>query len=193
MTARNRRLELLKPGATLNAIDFIEVRETEPTRVYVHFLNAVSVVDPALVATIFGGDITPDIPVSPIQPGDWSQDAEGRPVLRLTVTGRGDHSAYILRLAGSVALDPYFSETRFSFFAFCPSIADCRGPPEMCPADDNPIPAIDYLAKDYDSFRLALSDFSLQRYPEWRERAEADFGMGMPRAVSALGGQLSYI
>lgn len=193
MAARNRTLELLKNGATLNGIDYVEVREAEPTRLYVHFLNTVAVADPQLVATITGGDITPDVAVEPIQAADWSTDSEGRPILTLRVPGRGDHSTYTLRLDGGTALDPYFRPVRFSFFAFCPSITDCRGPDEMCPAPDDPIPAIDYLAKDYESFRRALSDFSTQRYPEWRERAEADFGMVMLEALSAVGDELSYI
>jgi hypothetical protein len=193
MTARNRILELLKPGAILNGIDYVEVREAEPTRLYVHFLNGVAVAAPLLSAAITGGDIAPDVAVAPIAPGDWSADVEGRPILRLTVPGRGDHSTYTLSLTGASALDPYFQAVPFSFFAFCPSMVDCRGPAQDCPAPDDPLPAIDYLAKDYDSFRLALSDFSSQRYPEWRERAEADFGMVMLEALSVLGDELSYI
>jgi hypothetical protein len=42
------------------------------------------------------------------------------------------------------------------------------------PADGD-LPPIDYLAKDFDSFRRALSDFSVLRYPAWQERSEADF------------------
>jgi hypothetical protein len=193
MNARNRLLELLRSGATLNGIDYVEVREAEPTRLYVHFVNTVVIANPLLVATITGGDLMPDVAVAPIQAADWSQDSEGRPILRLTVQGRGDHSAYLLRFTGGAALDPYFSEMRFSFFAFCPSAVDCLGPAELCPADDDPVPVIDYLAKDYQSFRQALSDFSSQRYPEWRERAETDFGMVMLEALSALGDELSYI
>jgi hypothetical protein len=133
------------------------------------------------------------VPVAPIIAADWSDDGDGRPVLRLTVPGRGDHSSYTLALTGGVALDPYFRSIRFSFFAFCPSPVDCLAPAEDCPEPDDPLPAIDYLAKDFESFRLALSDFSSQRYPEWRERAEADFGMVMLEALSAIGDELSYI
>src|SRR5207249_4867388 len=53
-------------------------------------------------------------------------------------------------------------------------------------------PPIDYLAKDYDSFRKALSDFSALRYPEWVERGEADFGVVLMEALCALADDLSY-
>jgi Baseplate J-like protein len=193
MVTRNRILELLKPGATLNGLDFVEVREAEPTHLYVHFLNTVAVASPQFTASITGGDITPTVPVDSINPADWSVDSEGRPVLLLRVPGRGDHSTYTLTVDKAPAVDPYFQSIEFSFFVFCPSLVDCRKPDDNCPEGDDPLPAIDYLAKDYNSFRQALSDFSLQRYPEWRERAEADFGMVVLEALSGIGDELSYI
>ena len=57
------------------------------------------------------------------------------------------------------------------------------------PADARPSPAaappIDYLAKDFPSFRRALADFSALRYPDWRERAEADLGVMLLEAALA--------
>jgi hypothetical protein len=193
MATRNRVLELLKVGATLNGIDYVEVRENEPTRVYVHFLNTILVDEPNLAITIKGGDITPEVPVAPLQTADWSTDSEGRPLLRLHVLGRGDFSTYTLRIDGGTRLDPYFRAVDFSFFVFCPSVVDCRPPTPFCPEPDEALPSIDYLAKDYDSFRAALSDFSTLRYPEWRERSEADFGVVVMEALSAIGDELSYI
>ena len=118
MAPRNRILELLKPAATLNGIDYVEVRESESARLYVHFLNRVAVIEAGLVATITGGDITPEVPVSALQAADWSADTDGRPVLRLTVPGRGDFSTYTLTLKPGNNLDPYFRTARFSFFVF---------------------------------------------------------------------------
>lgn len=189
----NRILELLKPGATLNGIDYIEVRASEPTRLYVHFLNSVKVEQPGLHVSITGGDLTPTVEPEPPQAADWSQDIDGRQVLRLVVPGRGDFSTYTLRIDGASALDPFLSAARFSFFMFCPSVNDCRQPPPDCPPPEGALPPIDYLAKDYDSFRAALSDFSTLRYPEWRERSEADFGVVMMEALCAIGDELSYL
>lgn len=188
---RNRVLELVG-SATLNGIDYVEAREAEPQRLYVHFFNAVAINAPDLGATITSGDRTPEVAVEPIQAGDILSDSEGRLLLRLRVPGRGDFSTYTLTLTGGVALDPYFRAARFSFFAFCPSQVDCRNPDDFCPTDGT-LPPIDYLAKDFDSFRQALSDFSAQRFPEWRERAEADLGMVLLESLSAIGDDLSYI
>jgi hypothetical protein len=61
-----------------------------------------------------------------------------------------------------------------------------------CPPDRAETPPIDYLAKDFLSFRQALADFSALRYPEWRERSEADLGMMFLEALSGLADDLSY-
>jgi len=188
---KNRVLELVH-STTLNGIDYVEVREAEPTRLYVHFFNAVPIDQPGLRATITGGDRTPEVVVEPIQAADLLTDSEGRLVLRLRVPGRGDFSMYRLALEGGRNLDPYFRSIAFSFYAFCPSKVDCRKPEDFC-AVEGTLPPIDYLAKDFDSFRQALSDFSAQRFPEWRERAEADLGMVMMEALSAIGDDLSYL
>ena len=51
---------------------------------------------------------------------------------------------------------------------------------------------IDYLAKDFASFRQALSEFSVQRYPAWVERSEADLGVMLMEALAAMADELSY-
>ena len=56
-----------------------------------------------------------------------------------------------------------------------------------------PVPPIDYLAKDFLSFRQVLTEFSALRYPNWIERSEADFGMMMAEVLSAVGDELSYL
>ena len=45
-------------------------------------------------------------------------------------------------------------------------------------------PPIDYLAKDFEGFRRALFEFSALRYPAWRERSEADFGVMFAEALA---------
>ena len=53
-------------------------------------------------------------------------------------------------------------------------------------------PPVDYLAKDFDSFRHALADFSSVRYPAWQERSESDFGVMFMEALAAVADDLSY-
>ena len=52
---------------------------------------------------------------------------------------------------------------------------------------------INYLAKDFASFTQALSDFSTLRYPFWVERSEADVGVMVMEALSAVADELSYL
>lgn len=193
MTGRDRLQALLDPAnTTLNGIDFVEIAAPGQTVLRVHFLNAVALAGTVDAVRIVGGASIPTVPVHPIHDAtDWSADAEGRPVLKLTVPAPGDFSTYEL-LMRSAALDSRFAGVRFSFKAGCPSLLDCAAGERACPPLEGDLPPIDYLAKDFLSFRRALSDFSVQRYPEWAERSEGDFGVMVMEALSALADDLSY-
>src|SRR5262249_3756939 len=65
-------------------------------------------------------------------------------------------------------------------------------PGPQCPPLPENTPPIDYLAKDFQSFKKALSDFSALRYPAWQERSEADFGVMFMEALASLADDLSY-
>jgi hypothetical protein len=186
MAPRDRTAALLA-STSLNGIDYVEVASQEERTLRVHFLNAVK--PTVTAATIIGGETIPSVPVDV---GGWSVDAEGRPILTLQAQLAGDFSRYTLTLTGS-ALDPAFDRTDFSFKATCPADGDCLEPPASCPPDDGPLPAIDYLAKDFLSFRQALFELSAVRYPAWKERSEADVGMVVLEALAALADDLSYM
>jgi hypothetical protein len=111
--------------------------------------------------------------------------------LTLRVAAPGDFSTYTLTLSASW-LDLFFSSARFSFKALCPSDIDCETPAPVCPPPGGPLPPIDYLAKDFLSFRQALLDFSATQYPGWQERSEADLGMVLLEAMAAVADDLSY-
>ena len=190
MASRDRRALLLDSNA-YNGIDFVEVANTAQTALVVHFLNEVNV-EGTLTGSpvISGGETIPTVAVLPIAPSDWGWDV-GHAVLTLRVAAPGDFSNYTLSLA-SPALDQFFGQVVFSFKAGCPSDLDCETLPAPCPPATGAIPPIDYLAKDFLSFRQALLDFSTTDYPNWQERSEADFGMMFLEAVSAVGDELSY-
>ncbi|MEA3051425.1 MAG: hypothetical protein QOG72_328 [Sphingomonadales bacterium] len=197
MVAARDRLGALIASTTLNGIDFVVVDAVDRRKLFVHFVNATIVKGAAISATITGGDSLPTIPVAPIAPGDWALDPEGRPLLTLHAALEGDFSTYWLTLAIPAAdpqlLDIAFASSPFSFKANCPSDFDCAPPAPDCPPDDTVVPPIDYLAKDYSSFRRALLDFSALRYPGWVERSEADFGIMFAEVLSAMGDDLSYL
>lgn len=192
MTAAQDRFIALQGSTQWNGVDFVELDPVDPTILRVHFLNPVTVDAPGLAASVTGGDRIPTVPLAPInRPADWSVDTEGRPLLTLHVLGEGDFSNYRLEVV-SPFLDRMFTSATFSFKAFCPSDFDCLPPDPYCPPDDTDLPPIDYLAKDFSSFRRALLEFGGLRYPAWRERSEADFGVMFAEALSALADELSY-
>jgi len=51
---------------------------------------------------------------------------------------------------------------------------------------------IDYLARDYNSFRKALIDLIPAKLPEWTDRSEADFGIVLLELFAYMGDILSY-
>jgi len=220
--ARNRLIAVIESKA-VNGIDFVEFAQLPGPPVtnllYVHFLNSVTVVPQPppvieVVATITGGDRIQGITVNAINnTTDWSNDSQGNPLLTLTISEAGDFSNYTLTLTtnaniaagpgvpttppGSLVplttLDPMYSSAVFSFNANCPSEFDCAPQSSCCGPEEQPLPAIDYTAKDFQSFKLALTDFSSQRYPSWQERSEADFGIMFMEALCALADEMSYL
>jgi hypothetical protein len=200
MASKDRRTAVLE-SSTINGIDFVEVANAAQTSLRVHFLNALPLAytldNPPV--TITGGESIPTVPVNPIDDStDWGQDGSHL-VLNLTVAAPGDFSNYTLTIiqkeslaSGSYLLDPFFASAVFSFKALCPSDLDCQATAVVCPTPASDAPPIDYLSKDFLSFRQALLDFSALRYPEWQERSEADFGVMFLEALSALADDLSY-
>jgi uncharacterized phage protein gp47/JayE len=192
------RLQFLLAGQTTptwNGIDYVEVAGDQ-LHLRVHFLTTAPVAGTLAASrpvTICGGETIGSVAVLPIDESSaWSADAEGRPVLSLEVAAPGDFSTYMLTI-DSTALDPYFDEVPFSFKANCPSDLDCAPGPPGCPPGDAEAISIDYQAKDFSSFTRALSDFSRLRYPSWVERSEADVGVMVMEALSAVADELSYL
>ena len=200
----DRRQHLLSAGASWNGIDYVEVATADELTLRVHFLNQVPVQGTLITeagsppastppVTISGGEVITNIAVKPIDEASaWSVDQEDRPVLTVTVQAPGDFSAYQLSVASTV-LDPYFAAVAFSFKANCPSTLDCAAPALSCPPPELLNVGVDYLAKDFESFVQALSEFSTQRYPAWLERSEADVGMVIMEVLAAVADELSYL
>ncbi|MCC7174004.1 MAG: putative baseplate assembly protein [Bryobacterales bacterium] len=118
--------------------------------------------------------------------------------LRLRVNHPGDFTDYTLRItpplpAGPAdpVLDPAYASIVFNFQAACPSQFDCR-PDTTCLTAPAEPPPIDYLAKDYASFRQALLDRITSIHPDWTERNPADLGIALVELLAYAGDQLSY-
>jgi hypothetical protein len=119
-------------------------------------------------------------------------------VLTIAVDEPGDFSTYQLQLVTSAVnsappagFDPQLASVDFSFKAACPSDFDCRQI-DVCPPPTLPSAQIDYLAKDYGSFRQLVLDRLALIMPEWQETHSADMGIALVELLAYAGDQLSY-
>lgn len=180
-----RRAELLKPGgSSLNGIDYLEV---QPNYVV---LRVVFLKTPAPAVTKAQVRVEGGVRIRGIQVLGAVPTAAGSNAVDVTVNTWGDHSTYTL-VIDHPGLDPYYARVDFRFTVDCPGRFDCR-PRAECVPDDEPEPLIDYLAKDYASFRQAMLDLLAARLPDWRERHEADLGVALVELLAYAGDQLSY-
>jgi hypothetical protein len=116
--------------------------------------------------------------------------------LEIVVDRPGDFSSYALSLANPdgtqlEGFDPRYSSVCFSFKAACATGLDCKDEP-LCPPDERDTPAIDYLAKDYASFRQLILDRLAVTVPAWQEPHAPDIGMMLVELLAYVGDQLSY-
>lgn len=118
------------------------------------------------------------------------------PVLRLTVKPIGDYSTYKLHVDASVyggiepvLVDPMFSEVNFKFRPGC-FTTNCAPAWEAAPAPTAE-PVIDYLAKDYESFRHTMIAAMMERVPGWEPTSEADLDQVLLELFSAAADELS--
>jgi hypothetical protein len=130
------------------------------------------------------------------------EDPELDDYLRVRVDRLGDFSTYTLRLVktdefgrpGHEPLDdfdPRYSQLDFSFKVGCPSDLDCK-PQTACPPATRAEPEINYLAKDYASFRQLILDRLALVMPKWTERHVPDLGMTLVELLAYVGDYLSY-
>ncbi len=116
--------------------------------------------------------------------------------LVLTVEPIGDYSTYTLSLntnefppASPVGIDPVFNEIDFKFRPGCFNINCAPDWKSARPPQAEPV--IDYLAKDYDSFRHTMISAMMQRVPNWQTSSEADLDQVLLSLFSAAADELS--
>jgi hypothetical protein len=125
---------------------------------------------------IDGGRVIRNIEVLRAVQDKHGDHSEGK--LKVTLGNAGDFTTYTLRLAqlddtGNPSteplpgFDPRYSRVEFNFKSNCPSDADC-GARHACTelAAASPV-EIDYLAKDYTSFRRVVFDRLAVTMPTW--------------------------
>lgn len=192
------RRDAVRASDAVNGIDHLEVGPDQRTLAvgFLHPLpgspDAVPAAAPGLTADhvrIEGG-----VRVRGIRAVEVSAAGE---VLTVTVSAAGDFSTYVLRLVDPDTgdppdgFDPRLAEVAFSFKVDCPADFDCRTE-RVCTPGPVPEPEIDYLAKDYQSFRRLMLDRLAVLLPDWRDRSPADLQVALVELLAYVGDHLSY-
>ncbi|MGD9614578.1 MAG: baseplate J/gp47 family protein [Alphaproteobacteria bacterium] len=169
-------------------------------RLELHFINELHVAD--ILAEIAGGTDPRD--VFAVRGGHRIRAGAGAGEVRcvhaeagpepeavvLVLEPVGDYSTYALELVFDPArIDPFFARLDFKFRPGC-FTNECD-PPWKGGRPRPAVPVIDYLAKDYDSFRHVLIAAMMERVPGWQVTSEADFDQVLIDLFSAAADELS--
>lgn len=194
-------------ASNLNGIDFLEVLDNDDatndderqTVLFVHLIKPFR--DESIPEELVPADLQPENIL--IEGGERIQTInitnvmtfDDSRVIQVRVDQWGDFSTYTLKISENNAppnwLDPVLSGINFSFKVNCPSDFDCQ-PKRVCPSDISPQPDINYLAKDYGSFRQLMLDRLKVLIPQGVERNPADLGMALVELMAYVGDHLSY-
>ena len=194
-----RRRQMVARSGQLNGIDYLEIAPPNQRRLHIHFLHPLPgqpggiPENPELTIgnfLIIGGSRIRNIEVVSL-----SIDNE---IATIEVDRPGDFSRYTLALVRSETdelppsgFDPRLASVEFSFKIECPNEFDCAEAPECSPEEPEQ-PRINYLAKDYTSFRQLMLDRMSLLSPEWQDRNPADKQMALVELTAYIGDYLSY-
>jgi hypothetical protein len=188
-----RRLEIRKRKdedglAIANGIDYLEVSADQNTLFVCCIHN--------LISTELG---TENIQICEVK-DSASERVNLLPIESVTAFGNlltvrtiapTSSSNYSLSLVKLPQFDSQLSRVEFSFRVAELSEFDCKPAPDSPDKALTP-PAIDYLAKDYASFRQLMLDRLAVVMPQWKERNPADLGVTLVELVSYTADYLSY-
>jgi len=155
--------------------------------------------------------VTPAAPPPPLAVGaeiPYFSDLPNKDrVLVVRLDRYGDFSPYTLQLVNDAVaaaqgvfpvtealsgFDPQLASVTFSFKVECGPDFDCQPAAAVCPPRLPAPPPINYLAKDYTTFRQIMLDRMNQLLPSWGATSEADIGVMLAETVSYACDQLSY-
>lgn len=201
------RREKVRQHIALNGLDYLEVgriNQLQPDlenqrHLRVYFLGKAPVVLDKTNIRIEGGRRIRDIQVVSVEIHK-SELIEFDDSMEVIVDKAGDFSTYTLRVVEKnpqnqwqphSAFDPRYDRIDFSFKIDCPNDFDCK-PVDTCPVEPATEPDINYLAKDYASFRQLILDRLSLIMPEWKERHIPDIGVALVEVLAYVGDHLSY-
>lgn len=206
---------------TLNGIDYLEVldREISPRQstLILHLLKPVPLSWTVENVNIVGGERIRDPKIAWLAPAQslpavllndeltadeinsLSTLPDADHILVIRCETEGDFSEYCLQLQEGASdtpnpplgFDPQLVEITFSFKVSCPSDFDCQTD-TICNEEPAVEPDINYLAKDYASFRQLILDRMSYLLPDWQTRSPADLGITLAELIAYRGDELSY-
>ncbi len=195
-----RRQKLRLSGA-LNGIDFVEVGD-DGTSLCVHLFGDIPQGMGVANVRVSGGDRITGLCVLSVQP-ELEPNMHDDACLRVLLDREGDHTAYCLCLVDKSSgndpaswlaypgFDPRYACTAMHFRLGCAETLDCA---EEAPCVQVPLPPpeINYLARDYASFRQLFLDRIALNMPAWQERHVPDIGIALVEALAFTADYLSY-
>lgn len=204
------RRAAVKDHATLNGIDFLEVQDVDLSPGVWQTILTITLLKPLAHGAlnegnilISGGERIENIKVLGVNPlySIEYPEAGGETIhFEIAVDQSGDFSQYTLCLVKDsskadtdifVDFDQLMYCVDFSFKAACPKDFDCKTE-HVCPPEPVETPNINYLAKDYASFRQLMLDRMSLLTPNWKERNPADLGVALVEVLAYAADYLSY-
>lgn len=201
-----RRREQLRQHPQLNGLDYLEVGADQRT-LTVFFLGKAPVILDRTNVRIEGGSRIRGIRVEQVDVHHY-EGPELDDYMVVTVDRPGDFSTYTLGVVerhaaerdelnadvgwkSHSAFDPRYDRIAFNFKVECPGDLDCKQE-VVCPRDMPDEPEINYLARDYSSFRQLILDRLALVMPDWKERHVPDIGIALVEVLAYVGDHLSY-
>ncbi|WP_027485301.1 putative baseplate assembly protein [Rhodanobacter sp. OR87] len=195
------RREKLRQAGTLNGIDYVEVSD-DGVSLCVHLFGEIPQGLGVANVRISGGDRITGLRVLSVNP-ELEPELHDDACLRVVLDREGDHTAYCLCLvdaaSGSDAaswqaypgFDPRYACVTLHFRLDCAKTLDCADE-TPCVSPPSPAPEINYLAKDYASFRQLFLDRLALDLPAWQERHVPDLGIALVETLAYTADYLSY-
>ena len=194
-----RRREVVRQDKALNGLDYLEVGRDRVT-LTVYFLGKAPVTLEPSNILIEGGRRIRGITVTKVKV-TRSDMAGLDDFMDVVVDKEGDFSTYTLRVVDGrdeqgnwkrhPKFDALYDSVEFNFKVDCPSDLDCKQE-VVCPPEKLNEPEINYLAKDYASFRQLILDRLALVMPDWQERHVPDLGITLVEILAYVGDHLSY-
>ena len=200
MTCREEhRLDDVR-AANLFGLDYVEVSDNQ-LMLYLYFLGKAPQKIEKANLVLTGGRRILDVQITDLRV-QRSKDPTLDDYLEVSVNKAGDFSTYTLSVVGTdesgnptgqpmQGFDSAYSQVQFSFKAGCSSQLDCK-PQNVCPPRQRTHPDINYLAKDYESFRQLILDRLALIIPVWNETHVPDIGITLVELLAYAGDYLSY-